>query len=419
MKKIVVVGGGVGGLVISYLLSLKKYKVTLIEKNKYLGGLASGFKEKKWLWYLDKQYHHIFNSDKDFFTFCKEIGFNDIFFKKPESYSFFSDKKMYKFDSPQDLFFFPKINFIEKIRFGVFVLVLKISPFISFFEKKTSKKISKSFLGKNSWFVLWEELFRKKFGKYAENILASFFWARIKVRSNKLWYVKGGFQNFVNFLEKKCLKNKVRIVKKTNIYSVLNKKNGVEVNGILYDKCILTVSSKIISKIVKNKSKDIRNLGEINYLNSQVLIFILNKKIKTKAYWINVLDKNNPIMVSVLHTNFIDSKKYNNSEILYIGNYLEKTNKLFKLSKKELVSYYLKYLQEIFPDFDKKNIKKTYLFREEDSQPIFDKIFIKNKISRFNTLLKNIYISNLDSTYPNDRGVNYAIKKAKELLIGF
>ena len=118
-------------------------------------------------------------------------------------------------------------------------------------------------------------------------------------------------------------------------------------------------------------------------------------------------------MVLVQHTNFINKKHYGNNHILYIGNYVEENSPLYNMEKQEMLKYFLPYLKKINSSFSLKN-SKSYIFRSNYSQPIFNKTFINNKPD-FKTPLENFYIANLDMTYPYDRGTNYAVKLAKEV----
>ena len=87
--KIAILGGGITGLTSAYYLAKKGHQVTVIEKEKILGGLASGFKGDNWDWNLERTYHHIFSSDKNILNFAKEIGFDKFYFKSPVTSSLF------------------------------------------------------------------------------------------------------------------------------------------------------------------------------------------------------------------------------------------------------------------------------------------------------------------------------------------
>src|SRR3989344_5256913 len=160
--RVAILGGGITGLTAGYLLAKKGHSVTIFEKEKILGGLASGFNPPNsatsdvtggWDWPLERAYHHLFANDDDILSFAKEVGFDQIYFQEPIT--------------------------------------------ASMYEKQTAKEFLKKTMGNDTWNIMWESLFRKKFGKYAGNILASFIWARIKKRTKKLGYIRGGFQAFV------------------------------------------------------------------------------------------------------------------------------------------------------------------------------------------------------------------------------
>ena len=205
--KIVVLGGGLTGLTAAYHLSGRHHEVTLFEGNESLGGLASGFKEAGWGWYLERAYHHIFSNDQDILSLAKEVGFKGFSFKEPVTAALYegshpSNYRTFSVDTPQDFLSFPLLTYPEKIRAGMVVVFLKLSPFLSLFEKQTAEKFLRTSMGDRVWEVLWEELFRKKFGKNAENILASFIWARIKTNQDSR-ISRWGFQKFINFVAEK------------------------------------------------------------------------------------------------------------------------------------------------------------------------------------------------------------------------
>ena len=58
--KVGVIGAGFAGLAAAVELVDAGEKVIVWEKEKEVGGLALGFKEKGWKWSLDRYYHHVF-----------------------------------------------------------------------------------------------------------------------------------------------------------------------------------------------------------------------------------------------------------------------------------------------------------------------------------------------------------------------
>jgi len=428
--KIAVLGGGLTGLTASCYLAKKNHEVNLFEKEKVLGGLASGFKQKNWDWYLERAYHHLFANDSDILDFAKEIGFDGIFFQKPETGSLYENSKrktqnaklqlktksytIYPLDTPIDLLSFPLLSFSDKIRAGTTLAFLKLSPFLPFFEKQTSQLFLKKAMGEKGYFILFGELFRKKFGKYAKNILLSFFWARIKKRTKSLGYIEGGFQAFINYLEKLLKNLEVNILTSYEVREIKKKGNKFLIDDQEFDLVVSTLPTPITAKIAQKifPAKFTQNLRKLLYLHALTLILETDKPILEKTYWLNIATSKIPIMVLVQHTNFVDKKYYGGKHLAYLGWYLDKDDKLWQMNDKDLLNFILPYLKQI-SNF-KFQIKNYYVFRAPFAQPIFDKNFIKYKPNFF-TPAKNFYIANLDMTYPFDRGTNYAVKLGKEV----
>jgi len=418
---IAVLGGGTTGLATAHYLSKKGDKITIFEKEPVLGGMSSSFKDKNWQWPLEKTYHHFFSNDQELIGLMKETNFKNYFFRSPETASLYNISRMFPVDTPQDFLKLPLLPLLDKLRAGLVVFFLKASPFFPFYEKQTAETFLRKTMGERAWISLWQELFRKKFGKNAGNILASFIWARIKKRTKKLGYMNGGFQSFIDHLEI-TLEKKGVVIKKEMAIKNIEKKNkqfviwyGNDQNSN-FDMVVSTLPTPILIKVGENLfPKDyLLRLKKIKYLHGTTLILQTGKPLFEKTYWVNVNDKKLPFMVLVQHTNYIDNTYYGGQHILYIGDYVDSDNKLLRMSAEEMVKYFLPYLKKINPNYGN-DLKTPYFFKTYHAQPIFDKEFLKNK-PEFTTPIKNFYIANLDMTYPYDRGTNYAVATAKNLV---
>ena len=451
--KIAVLGGGFTGLTASYCLAKKGHEVNLFEKENILGGLAVGFKEKNWDWYLERTYHHLFANDYDILGFAKETGYEKIIFRSPETASLYGVDRsdlnfigvkgsdvnvglspqnfdpsqsvirnpqfsIFPLDTPQDFLRFPQLSWPDKFRSAAVLAFLKFSPFLSVFEKQTAQEFLKKYMGQEAWNILWQQLFRKKFGKYAGNILASFIWARIKKRTKQLGYVEGGFQTFIDYLEKENAKMGVLIKKGCSVSSI--EKRGEKFTAYYenskkqFDSVVSTLPTAVLEKIATNMfpADYLARFKKLKYLHAVNLVLETKEPLLKKTYWLNVCTPKLPLMALVQHTNFMDKKNYGGNNILYIGWYVDGNDKLLKMSAEEIAKFIKPHLKRINPSFYV--LRSTFhLFKDPFAQPIFDRDFIKNKPD-FITPVKNFYIANLDMTYPYDRGTNYAVKLGKE-----
>lgn len=413
-KKIAILGGGLTGLTAAYYLSKKNYQITLFEKETVLGGLAAGFKKKDWQWFLERTVHHLFVNDWEIRSLALEVGYNKIFFKSPLTASF-DNYRTFPVDSPQDLLNIPDLSFVDKIRCGLVLAFLKLSPFLPIYEKYSAEAFLKKYLGEEGWKRMFQGLFRKKFGKYAENILASFIWARIKKRTKKLGYFEGGFQAFINFLQEFLEKSGVTIKKETQVEKIEKTKEKIFINNEDFDKVISTLPTPVLVKISQKifPKNYHQQLTKIKYLHAVSLILETKKPVIDKVYWLNVLDEKLPLMGVFAQTNFVDKKYYGNHHLTYIGWYADFSSRIWQMDKERLLEFVLPYLNKI-GSLKKEEIVDNFLFKASYAQPIFDKDFLKNKPD-FQTPINNFYIANLDMTYPYDRGTNYAVKLGKEV----
>lgn len=423
--KIAILGGGLTGLTAAYDLAKKGHSVSLYEKEDGLGGLARGYKNEGWEWYLEKTIHHLFSNDKDILNFAEEIGFKSIFFQKPETSSLYknsnslrvpnSEFRIYPLDSPVDLLRFPLLGLIDKLRVGLVLAFLKISPPLPVFEKMTAEDFLRKTMGKKAWEVLWQELFRKKFGKYAGNIVASWIWSRVNKRTQKLGYINGGFQTFIEHVEAENVKQGVKFKKGKGIDAITKRGKNYIVDGEVFDVVISTLPTQTLAFVGKKifPTTYLKRFAKLHYLWAQVLIIETDKPLLKKSYWLNICIPSFPITVLVQHTNFVSKRHYGDKHLLYVGNYLEDDSPLLKMSDRTLFNHFKPYLQAIGPKGALQK-PKVYRFQAPYAQPIFDKEFLENKPD-FITPAKNFYIANLDMTYPHDRGTNYAVKLGREV----
>jgi len=163
--KYAVIGGGIGGLTIAYLLCKGKHQVRLFEKTNQLGGLArttliNGEP-------IEVYYHHYNKSDTALFKLCKELGVEVTTFSA--KMGFLSNGKIYDFDNLVDLWNFKPLRLRDKLNLGM----------ACFFSLDCSNKV---------WDVIWKPLLIHKFGLSYKLIKMRYIYSRPKC-NGKLYYI--------------------------------------------------------------------------------------------------------------------------------------------------------------------------------------------------------------------------------------
>lgn len=400
--KIAIIGGGITGLTAGYTLAKQGHRVTIFEKEKTLGGLAGGFKKKGWQWHLESAYHHLFTNDDAILSLMKELGLEDkLILKRPVTANYYKGK-MYQFDSPIHLLRSPVLSPAAKLRTAALVALLKINPFWQPLESITAAKLIQTIGGNEAWHKLWEPLLTAKFGGYAGGVAASWFWARIKKRTPKLYYIEGGFQTLVSALEQAIKQHGGRIRTSTAIRTITHKKsNNKSFSDTTVDAILLTIPTPIATRLFSDWKLN------IPHLHAQTLILETKEPILKDVYWLNITDRSFPFLAVVAHTNMIDKKHYGNRHITYFGNYLPDGHPFLSMTKDQLLKKFLPYIRRLNPKFHWSNWSN--LFIGHYAQPVHQ-LRYSQRAPKLETQIPNVYLANLDSIYPWDRGTNYAVE---------
>jgi len=384
MVKVAIIGAGFSGLSAGYFLAKKGIDVTIFEKEGFPGGLAASYSVKDWRWPLERYYHHLFTSDYEIKKLAKELGIK-INYRRVKT-SNLTDTGFFPLDSPLGLLRYPKLNYFDKIKTGLTLLVLKLLPFQKSLEKITAKSFILKTMGEKSWRYIWQPLFEGKFGSDANKIPAIWFWARIKKRGSRLGYPEGGFANLT-----------------AKMIEAIKKQGG----QIYYNQKVVSYEKfdRVISTLPTGR---VKSLGIIN-----LLLRLKKSFLPDKIYWLNINLKNFSFLNVVEHTNLISSQNYNGEHLIYVGEYLPKNHPDFFLTKENLLKKFDKDLVKICPDY-KNSIIGYEVFKSPYAQPVIP-LNYSSIIQPIKTKIPGFYQASMEQVYPWDRGTNYAVRLGKKV----
>jgi protoporphyrinogen oxidase len=420
---IAIIGGGLTGLTAGYELTKAGHQVSVFEKDRFLGGLAHGFKQPGWDWSLEAAYHHFFTNDAALINLAKEIGLTDrILISRPVTSTYYNGN-MSQLDSPMNLLTFSQLPVLARIRTGMMLAYCKATPFWQQLEKVTAESWIKKWGGMAAWKIIWEPLLYGKFNEYAPKVAASWFWARIKKRTASLGYFQGGFQTFVDRLAQQIIKaggsihtdfQIENIIKsaKTDLFQIKPTGNNTALPAGRqeFDKVLLTIPTPVAAKIINMPKSYFTASLAIPHLWAQTLILETDAPILDNVYWLNINDRSFPFLAAVAHTNFMDKKHYGNHHLTYFGNYLPDNHRFLKFTKEQLLKEFLPFINRIRPNRTSKfELRNSYLFTVPFAQPVHE-LHYSQRAPKLETPVGGLYLANLDSIYPLDRGTNYAVE---------
>lgn len=423
---IAIIGAGIAGLTAAHDLLKKGHQVTIFEGADHVGGLASGFKQPNWNWSVEHFYHHWFQSDSNMLNLIKELGWSDkVIFPKPKTVMYHKGK-FYPFDSIPAALLYPGLGWgINKIRFGLVGLFLRLTNNWKPFEQHTVEDWMRKYAGKKVYEEMWEPMLVGKFGEhYAHEVNMAWMWARLKSRTTRLGTFEGGFQAFCDLFAQNLRERGAEIRLNSPIQMIkpyanhtLNVYCSDEI--LTYDQCLVTTSPGLMSKVAPDLPQSyLEGLLKLKSIGAVVLILSIKHQLSEKGYyWFNLPKKAGfPFLALVEHTNFLSPEHFGGEHILYCGDYLETDHENFSLSKEELVQKFIPSLKQINPHFSEDWINQTWLQRTKYAQPVPLLNHSKN-IPEIKTPIPGLFFASMSQVYPWDRGTNFAVEIAHRAVM--
>ncbi len=424
-----IIGAGVAGLTAAYDFSRAGHQVTVYESAPFIGGQASTIEVGGGR--LERGYHHLFTNDTDIIDLMDELGVGESLEWYPSKVGTYVDGKVYKTTTPMDLLRFGALPIWSRIKLGLFALrVRRIKDWRSL-EPYTADEWLREKLGGKAYEVVWNPLLRGKFGEYHDQVGMPWFWSKIQTRfasrkgagGEQLGYPVKSFDEVLFALRDKLLAAGGELHIETPVERVLTtdgRATGLQFrqpDGTVgeqdFDLVLATVPSYAFPGMVDLPDEYRSKLEGVTYTAAVVLILEMTRAL-TDFYWMNIADRSLPFLGLIEHTNMLPKEWYGGSHVLYLTNYVDRSEPLFSMSPEEVLELYLPHLSKFNPEFDRSWIKKMHYNSLSAAQPIIGTRY-SERIPEHQTPIKNLWLANTTQIYPEDRGTNYSVRMGRDV----
>ncbi len=429
--RIAIIGAGYSGMAAAWDLRKAGHAVTIYESADFVGGLASGFKEPGWNWSVEKFYHHWFASDKHMLGLIQELGLSDkVLFPRPYTVMY-HEGRFYPLDSILKAILFPGLGWgINKIRFGLVGLFLRLTTNWQELEKYTVDEWMRKWTGETVYKMMWEPLIIGKFGaKYYKQVNMAWMWARLHARTTRLGTFEGGFQAFADQFAEKLKAAGVEIKLSMPVTHIQRNASTGEFDLSTAnemdkaDKVLVTLAPAVAANMVPALPKEyLEGLLRLKSMGAVVLTISLKHQLSREGYYWYSIPKSAgfPFLALVEHTNYVSPENFGGEHIVYIGDYLEPEHEYFQLTKEDLLEKFAPSLKKFNPEFDLSWINKIWMYRTTYAQPV-PLVNHSQNIPPIETPIEGLYFASMSQVYPWDRGTNFAVeigRKAAGLMMG-
>ena len=428
---VAIIGGGFSGLVAAFYLSKAGKKVIVLEKEKYLGGLAGSFEFSNGV-SVEKFYHHWFNSDEYIPVLLNDLDLSNEVRSHASKTSVYYNKFIWRLASPLDLLRFSPLSIAQRLRLGLVALYVRYVKDWRKIEHLSIEEWLRPLCGQKVYDIVWKPLVDSKFGIYSNEISAVWMWKKLVLRGGtrskggreELSYINGGFKRVISALENKIIDYGGIIATDTEVTEIQLEGDYIQSIQLKNDKQLkshfvlsavaTTVLSKLISKNIQPDQKTwLNKINNVKYLANITLVLQMKRKL-SDYYWINVNEPGFPFVGVIEHTNFDNPENYSGYHITYLSRYLDIENEVWSYDDYQMYNYCWEHLKKMFPNIINEDIVDYRIWRDEFAQPVTTRQYSKTKPSN-STPYKNFFITSMAHIYPEDRGTNYATREAMHL----
>jgi protoporphyrinogen oxidase len=429
-NKVAILGAGFGGMAAAYDLARAGRQVTIYEAADYVGGLAAGFKERHWDWYVEKFYHHWFASDRHMLGLIAELGWQErVLFPRPYTVMLHKNR-FYPFDSIPAAVLFPGLGWgLNKVRFGMVGLFLKLTNNWQALEKFTVNEWMRKWAGDAVYETMWQPLMVGKFGeRYADQVNMAWLWARIKARTTRLGTYQGGVQTFANDFAEVLRGMGVQIQLNAPVQRITPLEQGglrlqFSQSDVHAQQCLVTTSPGLLAQLAPDlPSGYLQGLLNLKSMGAVVMTLALKQRLSEQGYyWFNIpKSAGYPFLALVEHTNYVSTEHFGGDHIVYIGDYLETSHEHFQMDQDQLLERFMAVLPRFNPAFQPDWVRKSWLSRTAYAQPV-PLVNHSRNIPAIQTPLTGLYFASMSQVYPWDRGTNFAVeigRRVARLMMG-
>jgi protoporphyrinogen oxidase len=430
--RVAVVGGGILGTSLGYLLTRAGAEVHLVERSDNLGGLVAPIELDELDGVrVDRYYHCILNSDRHFIDLIHEIGYEDRLRYVETKMGFYHDARLYPMSTPLEFLRFPPLRMIDRARLALTILACRRIKDWHDLEHVSVEEWLTRLSGKHAYETIWKPLLGAKFDGDFAQVPATYIWSRLvrmtdtrggAAQKEMIAYLIGGHLPIVEEFAVQIVAGGGSVQTGTTVTRVLSDDAG-QIRGIQTDRgdietdaVVLTTPTAIARRLLP---ADLAPLGERwgkldGYLGVVLLLVVLRRQL-TPFYTTNITDPSVPFTGVIETTNLIAPEHVGGHHLVYLPKYIYPGNPYAKLDDDALRAEFLGHLHKMFPDLTDDDILTTRLFREPYVEPIHP-VGETARIPPIRSGIPGLYLANTSQIYPALTSCDSVTRHARSVM---
>ena len=422
--RVAVIGAGIAGLACAHHLARAGARVTLLESSDQLGGLGTFFDYRGAA--LERFYHCMLPTDAHLLALLRDVGLDDQAYWKETSFGFMHHGRLYSLNTALDLLRFGPLSVTDRIRVGATGLwgSLRSSRGL---DDITCEQWLTALSGRRAFETFWKPMLQAKFGDRYRQVPALWFWTRFNRekggKKERKGYLHGGYRRIAQALADSVTAWGGEVRMQARVASIdldADARPRVQVGTEtpeVFDKVVFTgpitaleplTAGNRLAQACRLPDRDIDMQGVVNAA-------VMLRRGLTPHYWVASIDPEVPFQGIVESTTLIDRSDTGGVHLVYLMNYLHRTDSRFSRPDDETLDGYLTGLRRMFPALAQDDILDARVFRSPFVEPLYS-VGYQNRKPPITLVPGRVYLATTAQVYPEVTSWNGSAGLARKVV---
>jgi protoporphyrinogen oxidase len=420
-----VVGAGLMGLALAKRIADLGNDVTVLERDKQLGGLTTHHDYGSFVW--DRFYHVILPTDSHLIRFIGELGLGDRLRWRATQTGFFVDRQFHPLNDSLDFLRFPPLSVWSKARLAAAILYCARITDWRRLERIPVEDFLTKISGRATYEKLWKPLLLAKLGDNYRRVSAVFIWAYItrmfsarhgSARKEQLGHVEGGYKTVFDRLVGAIESSGGVIQRQITVRRI--ERGAAELcartdrGDFAFDKLIFTGPVSVLRAVAAPHLVEVTGGDDVEYLGV-ICVVLVTRRPLMPYYILNIADDQIPFTGVVGMSNLVATAETAGRHITYVPRYVLSTDAALKIDDETVRSSFLAGVRSLFPGFDLADLESIHVNRALKVQPL-QVLNYSSLVPRTTTRDQDFYVVNTAQFVNTTLNNNSVIAAVHEFL---
>ncbi len=377
---VAVVGGGIGGLASAHFLAAAGARVSLFEASDQLGGLGTFFPYRDT--FLERFYHCMLPTDRHLLGVLRDVGLEDQAYWKETSFGFMRDGRLYGLNTPLELLRFSPLPLRDRLRVGLTGLWGSVCSDRGL-DDVTCEEWLTRLSGRRAFETFWRPMLQAKFGDRYHEVPALWFWTRFNRekggKRERKGYLRGGYRRIAETLAASIEARGGSVRLRAPVGNLDLGEDGrprLRIEGEeprTFDRVVFTAPLFFLRKVAAGGrlAPAVDAIDPGIDMQGVVNAVLMLRRGFTKHYWVAAIDEGIPFQGIVESTTLLDKSDTAGVHLVYLMNYVHRSEPRFQQDDAEILAEYLAGLRRLFPDLRDEDVIDRYVFRSPFVEPLY------------------------------------------------